>query len=78
VGRTRTQEFAVSPDQEKRKLREMKRAVKRRGNKHRRHAAKRVLAEHPDEAADANDDFGRHSSERLNGPTRDATRHIPD
>ncbi len=61
-------------DPDKRKLREMKRAVKRRGNKHRRHAAKRVLAEHPEEAADADDDFGRHSSERLNGLDHDATR----
>jgi hypothetical protein len=65
-------------DPDKRKLRELKRAVKRRGNKHRRHAAKRVLAEQPEDAADAHEEFGRHSSERWNGLDRDATRSLPE
>lgn len=62
----------VDPD--KRKMREMKRAVKKRGNKHRRHALKRQLAENPDEAAEAAESFGRHSSVNYNGLDQDATR----
>ncbi|QEL14906.1 hypothetical protein [Limnoglobus roseus] len=62
----------VDPD--KRKMREMKRAVKKRGNKHRRHALKRQLAENPDEAAAVEETFGRHSSVNFNGLDQDGTR----
>ena len=59
-------------DDDKRKLRELKRAVKKRGNKHRRSQLKRDLAENPEEAAHSEEDFGRWSSERMNGPDRPA------
>lgn len=68
----------MPPDPDQRKLRELKRAIKRRGNKHRRHAAKRRLAQNPDEAADADEEFGRHSSAAWNGLARDATRRPPN
>ena len=55
----------VDPD--KRRLREQKRAVKKRGNKHRRQQLKRDLAENPDEAAHSDEDLGRHRSDALNG-----------
>ena len=55
----------VDPD--KRKIRELKRAVKRRGSKHRRAELKRTLRDNPEEAAFAEEDFGRHSSEVFNG-----------
>jgi hypothetical protein len=62
----------VDPD--KRKLRELKRAIKKRGNKSRRQRLKRELAENPEEAADSSDAVGRHRSDYLNGldlPTSD-------
>lgn len=62
----------VDPD--KRKMRELKRVIKKRGNKHRRAALKRGLAENPEEAAEASEDFGRHRSEDWNGQDRNATR----
>jgi hypothetical protein len=58
----------VDPD--KRKLRELKRAVKRRGSKHRRAELKKVLRENPEEAAFAEETYGRHSSEAYNGLDR--------
>ncbi|MFO0937172.1 MAG: hypothetical protein U0798_11735 [Gemmataceae bacterium] len=58
----------------KRKLREEKRAVKKRGNKHRRQQFARDLRERPDEAAFSEESFGRHSSAAYNGLDRDATR----
>ena len=61
-------------DPMKRKMREMKRAIKKRGNKHRRQTLKRQLAENPEEAAHAEESYGRHSSVNLNGLDRDATR----
>jgi hypothetical protein len=61
-------------DQEKRKLREEKRAVKKRGNKHRRQQLKRDLAENPEEAARSEEKLGRHRSAELNGIDRDSTR----
>ena len=64
----------MPPDPEKRKLRELKRALKKRGNKHRRQELKKTLAENPEEAAHAEEDLGRHRSESLNGIDRDATR----
>ncbi len=65
-------------DPDKRKMREMKRAVKKRGNKHRRHALKRQLAENPEEAAVVEETFGRHSSVNFNGLDQDGTRKKDD
>jgi hypothetical protein len=62
----------VDPD--KRKLRELKRAIKKRGNKARRQSLKRQLAENPEEAADATDEVGRHRSANFNGLDNDSTR----
>ena len=61
-------------DPEKRKLRELKRALKKRGNKHRRQGLKKTLADDPEEAAHAEEDLGRHRSDVLNNIDRDATR----
>ena len=62
----------VDPD--KRKMREVKRAVKKRGNKHRRQELKKNLGENPDEAAHAEENLGRFRSDALNGLDQDATR----
>ena len=66
----------VDPD--KRKMRELKRAIKKRGNKHRRHSLKRQLADNPEEAAVVEETFGRHSSVNLNGQDQDATRKVDE
>lgn len=62
------------PDPDKRQLRKLKRVVKKAGSKHRRRELKRQLAENPDEAAHAEEQFGRSSSQSLNGLDSDATR----
>ena len=62
------------PDPDKRQLRKLKRVVKKAGSKHRRRALKQQLAENPDEAAHAEENFGRSSSESLNGLDNDSTR----
>ena len=62
------------PDPDKRKLRDLKRVLKKRGNKHRRQELKRGLAENPEGAAAAEEDLGKHRSDRLNGLDQDATR----
>ncbi|HVK17681.1 MAG TPA: hypothetical protein VM533_12095 [Fimbriiglobus sp.] len=64
----------MPPDPDKRRMRELKRAVKKRGNKHRRSQLKRDLAENPDEAAHSEEKLGRYSSEKFNGLDQDATR----
>ena len=64
----------MPPDPDKRTIRELKRAIKKRGTKARRRELKRGLAENPDDAADQAETFGRHSSAALNGQDRDATR----
>jgi len=61
-------------DPEKRKLRELKRSIKKRGNKHRRQELKKTLAENPEEAAHVEEDFGRHCSAEMNGIDKDSTR----
>jgi len=66
----------VDPD--KRKMREVKRAVKKRGNKHRRQELKKTLADNPDEAAHAEENLGRFRSDTLNGLDRDSTRRKKD
>ena len=57
----------MPPDPDKRKLRELKRAIKKRGGKARRRTAKGVLAADPEAAAHAADTVGRHTSAWLNG-----------
>ena len=68
----------MPPDPDKRRLREIKRAIKKRGTKSRRQQLKRDLAENPDEAAHAEESVGRHRSDALNGLDRDATRRKRD
>lgn len=60
--------MVVDPD--KRKMRELKRAVKKRGSKHRRAELKRTLRDNPEEAAHAEEDYGRHCSATFNGYDR--------
>ena len=55
---------------DKRKLRELKRAVKRRGNKHRRSTLKRQLHANPEEAHLAKEDLGGKESRNLNAMDR--------
>lgn len=62
------------PDPDKRMLRDIKRALKRRGNKHRRAELKRNLAENPEEAAHAEEDLGGYRSDALNKLDNDSTR----
>lgn len=64
----------MPPDPDKRKLRELKRVLKKRGTKHRRRELKKSLSENPDEAAHAEEDLGKHRSDALNGLDRDTTR----
>jgi hypothetical protein len=66
----------VDPD--KRAMREVKRAVKKRGNKHRRQELKKSLVENPEEAAHAEENLGRFRSDALNGMDRDSTRRKKD
>ena len=66
------------PDPDKRMMRELKRAVKKRGNKHRRRQLKRDLAENPDEAAHSEEKLGRYRSEAYNGMDHDSTRRKSD
>jgi hypothetical protein len=68
----------MPPDPDKKKLREVKRAVKKRGNKHRRQELKKTLSENPEDAAHAEEDLGRFRSDALNGQDRDATRRRKD
>jgi hypothetical protein len=63
-------------DRQKRQLRQLKRAIKRAGNKTRRQELKRELAERPEDAPHSKDQFGRHSSRPFNGIDRNPT--LPD
>jgi len=62
----------MEPD--KRQLRQLKRDLKRTGNKRRRRHLKRDLTDNPEEAPFTEFDFGRNSSAGLNGLDQDATR----
>ncbi len=64
----------MAMDRLKRELREQKREVKKKGNRHRRQQLKRTLRETPDDAHLARPTVGRHRSADLNGLDRDATR----
>lgn len=66
------------PDPDKRMIRKLKSALKKRGNKHRRAHLKQTLADNPDEAAHAEEDLGRHRSAGLNGLDKDSTRRRDD
>ena len=59
---------------EKRRQRELKRAVKREGNRRRRRSFKRQLDLNPEEAPFAEFDFGRSSSASMNGQGHDRKR----
>ena len=58
----------------KRQLRQLKRDIKKAGNKRRRQQLKRALNENPDEAHFTEPDCGRHSSAGLNALDHDARR----
>ncbi len=62
------------PDPDKRMLRELKRSIKKRGNKARRADLKRGLATNPEVAAEQDGAVTRYSSAAMNGHDRDATR----
>lgn len=64
----------MKPHDDKRELRQLKRTIKRAGNKRRRQALKKDLERNPEEAAHSEHDFGRLSSETLNGLDHDTTR----
>jgi hypothetical protein len=61
-------------DRDKRKFRELKRTIKRAGSKHRRRDLKRQLREHPEEAHEDRENFGRYGSAPMNAHDKDATR----
>ena len=63
---------------DKRRLRKLKREIKRAGNRKRRQHLKRTLADDPGAAGDADFEFGRDSSQFLNGSDRDTTRRGRD
>ena len=61
-------------DPKKRELRKLKQTIKRAGSKHRRRDLKRQLVENPEGAAEAEENFGKFSSEAFNGLDKDSTR----
>jgi hypothetical protein len=62
----------------KRQHRELKRDVKKAGNRKRRRHFERELARDPASAHEAEFDFGRDTSVSLNGNDQDATRRRGD
>jgi hypothetical protein len=62
---------------DKRKYRQLKRNIKRAGSKHRRRDFKRQIRENPQEAHEAEENFGRYSSAPMNAHDQDATRKQP-
>lgn len=65
-------------DQDKRKYRQLKRDLKKAGNRKRRRHFQRQLLDNPEGAAQSDFDFGRDSTSGLNGNDRDATRRKRD
>lgn len=61
-------------DQDKRRYRQLKRDIKKAGNRARRRHLKRDLTDNPEGGAQTDFDFGRKSSAWLNGNDCDATR----
>lgn len=63
----------------KRELRQLKRDIKRAGNKHRRRELKQGLIDDPEGARDQDAGFGRHESSSLNGiDRRNPSKNPPD
>ena len=58
----------------KRQHRQLKRELKKAGNRKRRQHLKRDLVENPEETARVDFDFGRTASAPLNGNDQDSTR----
>ena len=65
-------------DQDQRQFRQLKRDLKRAGNRKRRRHFQRELLENPEDARRSDFDFGRHGTAGLNGNDRDATRRRDD
>jgi hypothetical protein len=65
-------------NQDKRQHREMKRSVKKAGNRKVRRDVQRTLRDTPEDAAFLEANYGRYTSEPLNGIDRDATRKRRD
>jgi hypothetical protein len=63
--------------EDKRRLRQLKRDIKRAGNKRRRQHLKRELRDQPEDAPHSEFDFGRSSSATLNRLDNDSTRRQP-
>jgi hypothetical protein len=61
-------------DQDKRRTRQLKRDLKKAGNKARRQRLKRDLTDNPEEAHLTQPSVGRRSTIGLNGLDQDATR----
>jgi hypothetical protein len=61
-------------DDDKRQLRQLKREVKKAGNRKRRRLLQRDLERNPEDAAYTDIDLGNDTSEPLNGIDRDSTR----
>jgi hypothetical protein len=61
-------------DQDKRRLRKLKRDLKKAGNKARRQRLKRELSDRPEEAHWSEANVGRRTTIGLNGMDQDATR----
>jgi len=59
---------------DKRKQRQLKRELKKAGNRTRRQRLKQSLTQNPAEAHFEDESVGRHSTEPLNGQDRDGTR----
>jgi hypothetical protein len=63
---------------DKRFYRDLKRKIKKAGNKKRRRLEKQELADNPGEAHWTEYEYGRNSSEWLNGMDEDKTRESKD
>ena len=65
-------------EQDKRSFRQLKRDLKRAGNRKRRRQFQRELLDKPDDAPYSEFQFGRRSTAGLNGNDEDATRRKKD
>jgi hypothetical protein len=65
-------------EQDKRRYRQLKRDLKRAGNRKRRRHFQRDLRDNPLEGNPSDFEFGRDSTAGLNGNDRDATRRPKD
>ena len=66
--------ITAMPDPDKRKMRQLKQAIKKRGTKHRRAEFKLVLDAKPEAAHEHEETLGRYRSAALNGLDKDSTR----